>query len=140
MVPTWKTCWRKGIAPQLTDRHLEVLRDGLRDDDPALIQSHTVLPWIAHDPDVVGACAVAYCGWKGDLIQTCHAVEEFFDKVCNEADRRLGDKKTCRWFMNWFDETPRDEMRREFLAEVQRTLDARLNHQAWVGAMGELDV
>ena len=32
---------------------------------------------------------------------------------------RLGEPAACRWFLNWFDDTPRDQMRRELLAEVK---------------------
>ncbi len=31
----------------------------------------------------------------------------------------------CRWFLNWYDETPRHEMRRCLLAEVNRVLARR---------------
>jgi hypothetical protein len=38
----------------------------------------------------------------------------------------LGEPAACRWLLNWFDEAPRDEMRRLLLAEVSRTLAQRL--------------
>lgn len=52
-------------------------------------------------------------------------VEEFFARVCFEADQRLGEPAGCRWFLNWFDDTPRDQMRHELLTEVDRTLIER---------------
>ena len=51
--------------------------------------------------------------------------EEFFAKCCFEADQSLGEPAACRHFLNWFDDTPRDEMRRELLAEVELTLAGR---------------
>ena len=50
---------------------------------------------------------------------------EFFARMCFEVDQRLGEPAGCRWFLNWFDETPRDEMRRELLAEVNVALAER---------------
>jgi hypothetical protein len=52
-------------------------------------------------------------------------VEEFFARMCFEIDQRLGEPAGCRWFLNWFDETPREEMRQQLLAEVKRALAQR---------------
>jgi len=57
-------------------------------------------------------------------------VEEFFARACFEADQRLGEPAGCRWFLNWFDETPRDEMRRLLFAEVKHQLGQHLAAQA----------
>ena len=56
---------------------------------------------------------------------TVGQVEEFFAKACYQADQRLGEPAACRWFLNWFDNTPRAEMRRELLAEVELALAVR---------------
>ena len=79
-----------------------------------------VLDW-----PVEGACVVGYCAWQGDGLETVGEVEEFFARVCFEADQRLGEPAAVRYFLNWFDDTPRDEMRRELLDEVNRTLAER---------------
>ena len=71
------------------------------------------------------ACALGYCGWQGDRLETVGQVEEFFARCCFEADQRLGEAAACRWFLNWFDDTPRDEMRQELLAEVERAIADR---------------
>jgi hypothetical protein len=52
-------------------------------------------------------------------------VEEHFARCCYQADQNLGEPAACRWFLNWFDAAPRDEMRRELLAEVERELGRR---------------
>ena len=52
-------------------------------------------------------------------------VEEYFARSCLEADERLGEAAACRWFLNWFDDTPREEMRDELLGEVERAIEAR---------------
>ena len=51
---------------------------------------------------------------------------EFFARCCFEADERLGEPAACRWFLNWFDDAPRDTMRRELLAEVDAALAERI--------------
>jgi hypothetical protein len=79
-----------------------------------------------HDWPVEGACALGFCGWQGDHLTTVGEVEEFFAKCCFEADRRLGEPAACRWFLNWFDDTPRKEMRRELLDEIEHTLAERV--------------
>lgn len=124
----WRRTWREGLAPQLSTRVLRALREGLLADDEQLLQGATTtpssLPCVGHWP-VEGACALGYYGWKGEGLGTVAAVEEFFARVCFKADQVLHEPAACRWFLNWFDDTPRDAMRTLLLAEVERTLARR---------------
>ena len=136
---SWRKVWRDGVAPQLSTPGLEALRDALRTDDPRLLQGATTTPpplQCVQDWPVEAACGVGYCGWQGDGLETVAEVEEFFARVCFEVDLRLGEPAACRWFLNWFDETPRDEMRALLLAEVNRTLGQR---RTGAGADAEAD-
>lgn len=126
---SWRKVWREGLAPGLSTRALEALRHALLIDDPRLLQGATTTPpplQCVEDWPVEGACGLGYCGWQGDRLETVGQVEEFFARACFEADRRLGEPAGCRWFLNWYDETPRPEMRRQLLAEVNRALALRL--------------
>jgi hypothetical protein len=126
---SWKRCWREGFAPLLSTEHLEVLRLALVNDDSRLLQGVTTQPpplQCVQDWPVEGACPIAWCGWQGDGLRTVAEVEEFFAKCCFAADKRLGEPAACRWFLNWFDETPREQMRAELLVEVERALAERL--------------
>ena len=119
---SWRKVWREGFAPQLSVMALDGLAQGLIEDDPNLIQGATTSPppmQAAKDWPVEAACVLGYCGWKGEGLETVAEVEEFFAQACFEADQRLGDPAACRYFLNWFDDTPRDEMRRELLTEVE---------------------
>jgi hypothetical protein len=80
-----------------------------------------VLDW-----PVEAACAIGYCGWQGDGLETVGEVEEFFCRLCFEADQRLGEPAAVRFFINWTDESPRDEVRRELLGEVNLALADRV--------------
>ena len=125
---SWRTVWRQGFAPVLSLRGLEALRDALTNDDTRLVQGSTTTPpplMCVQDWPVEAACALGYCGWQGDRLETVGEVEEYFARCCFEADQRLGEAAACRWFLNWFDDTPRDEMRRELLAEVERAIEER---------------
>jgi hypothetical protein len=51
--------------------------------------------------------------------------EEFFARVCFATDQALREQAACRHFLNHFDDAPREQMRRELLAEVSRTLAER---------------
>jgi len=122
---SWRKVWREGLEPLLTTEALQALRAALLQDDPRLIQGATTSPpplQCVQDWPVEAACALGYCGWVGDGLETVGEVEEFFARLCFETDCRLGEPAACRWFLNWFDETPRPVMRRELLAEVQRVL------------------
>ena len=122
---SWRKVWREGIAPQLSRPGLEALRRALIEDDSRLLQGATTSPpplQCLQDWPVEGACALSYCAWQGDGLQTIAEVEDFFARACYEVDQRLGEPAACRWFLNWFDDTPREEMRRLLLEEVNRTL------------------
>ncbi len=125
---TWRKVWRDGLAPLLSIEALEALRLALVHDDPRLIQQATTCPPpsdVFHEEDVEGACALGYCGWKGEGLPTVGQVEAFFIRTCLAADDALGEPAACRHFLNWFDETPRPTLRRLLLDEVQRALAER---------------
>lgn len=125
---SWRKVWREGLVPQLTTPGLEALWLALVSDDPRLLQGATTTPpplQCVQDWPVEAACVLGYCGWQGDGLETVAEVEEYFARACFEADQRLGEPAACRWFLNWFDDTARDEMRRLLLSEVNRELARR---------------
>lgn len=128
---SWQLVYRDGFAPVLSTASLTALRDALRADDVRLVQGETTVPepimafqdWPIEGGDWLTICAVAESGGWG--VATVGMCEEFWARMCFEADQLLGEPAACRWLMNWFDDTPRDEMRRELLSEVERTLGER---------------
>jgi hypothetical protein len=129
---SWQKVWREGVAPLLSTTSLEVLQDALLNDDGRLLQGATTSPpplQCVQDWPCEGACAIGYCGWQGDGLETVAEVEEFFAQMCFEVDQRLGEPAACRWFLNWFDETPRDQMREQLLPEVRRILAERFGSE-----------
>jgi hypothetical protein len=125
---SWRKVWRDGLAPLLSTPGLEALRRALLSDDSRLLQGATTTPPplpCVQDWPVEAACALGYCGWQGDQLESVAEVEEYFARMCFETDQRLGEPAAIRWFLNWFDETPREAMRRQLLAQVNRTLAGR---------------
>jgi hypothetical protein len=125
---SWRKVWRDGLAPLISTEALEALRSALANDDVRLLQGATTTPpplQCVQDWPVEAACVLGFCGWQGEGLETVAEVEEYFARLCYEVDLRLGEPAACRWFLNWFDETPRDEMRRLLLSELTRTLTLR---------------
>jgi hypothetical protein len=125
---SWRKVWRDGLAPHFSTAGIEALRRALATDDPRLVQGATTVPpplLCVHDWPVEAACVLGFCGWQGDGLQTVAEVEEYFARLCFEADKAMGEPAACRWFLNWFDDCPRTEARRELLAEVNRNLAQR---------------
>lgn len=125
----WQKVWRDGFAPQLSTPGLQALQTALATDDNSLLQQATTVPpplQCVQDLPVEAACAIGYCGWRGDGLGTVAEVEEFFARTCFECDNLLGEPAACRHYLNWFDDTPRDEMRRELLVEVDNNLAVRM--------------
>ncbi len=122
---SWRKVWREGVATQLSREGLEALAKALRDDDPRLLQGATTSPpplECVRDWPVEAACVLGYCGWQGEGLETVAEVEEFFARACYLAEKALGEPAAIRWFLNWFDDTPRAEMRAELLPEIERSL------------------
>lgn len=130
---SWRLVWRQGFAPALPTAGLELLEAALVNDDPRLTQGSTTTPpplqcvedWPCEAADAIGTCGVPDAGGWGRAM--VGQVEEFFARACFDCDQRMGEPAACRWFLNWFDETPRGSMRNQLLAEVQR----QLNDRAW---------
>jgi hypothetical protein len=74
---------------------------------------------------VKAACPLGLAGWLGEGLVTVGAVEEWFARLCFEADQRLGEPGACRYLFNWIDDTPREEMRQALLVEVEAELARR---------------
>jgi hypothetical protein len=130
-LPSWKHTWRNGIAPNISTAGLVALSQALEADDPRLIQGVTTSPpplMCVQDWPVEAADAVSYPGWIGDGLETVGQVEEYFARICFECDNRLGEPAACRWFLNWWDDTPRNIARRELLSEVEREIGLRQQH------------
>jgi hypothetical protein len=112
----------------MSTRALEALRDGCRADDPTLMQGATCDPpplMCTQDFPCKGGCALGYAGWKGEELETVGEVEAFFARACFEADQRLGEPAACRWFLNFFDDTPRDIALKELADEIDGILATR---------------
>jgi hypothetical protein len=125
---SWRIVWRDGFAKVMSDKALSSLAEGLRTDDPRLQQGQTTTPpplSCVQDWPCEAADALGYSGWIGNELKNVGEVEDYFARCCFDADNLLGEPAACRWFLNWFDYTPRDVMRRELLAEVDLALSQR---------------
>jgi hypothetical protein len=125
---SWRKVWREGLVPQLSFASLEALRRGLIEDDPTLLQGTTMTPpplQCVRDWPVEAACVLGYCAWQGEGKETVAEVEDFFAQTCFGVDQRLGEPAACRWFLNWFDDTSRDQMRCLLLEEIDMALAGR---------------
>jgi hypothetical protein len=121
---SWRKVWRDGFALFLPTAGLLRLREYLMTDDLRLLQGATTSPpplQCVLDWPTEGTCPVSTCA-EGE---TVGEVEEFFGRACFSADQRLGESGACRYFLNWWDDSPRPEARLALLAEVDRTLLAR---------------
>jgi hypothetical protein len=121
----WRRIWREGLAPHLSRPGLLALQSALHNDDRRLLQGTTCYPPLLdmmRERAVVGTCALGFCGWQGDGLRRVGEIEEFFHDLCDAADAAFNEPAACRYFLNWYDDAPRAEMRRELLAEVTRSL------------------
>lgn len=146
----WRIVWREGFAPVLPTDGLEALAAALRTDDPRLTQGSTTTPpplICVADWPVEAADAIAFVGVSvsGGFVCTAEeakanpngpphsnpgaalvgAVEEFFARACFDCDDAVGEVAACRFFLRWWDATPRAAVFRELLPEVELVLAIR---------------
>jgi hypothetical protein len=124
--PAWRDVWRRGIAPLLAREDLQALLEALRRDDPTLLQGRTLEPCYAPGMDdfpCQGGCLLAYAGWRGQGLRTLGEVDEYFARLCFSADAALNCPGAVSVLFEYFDRTPRAEMRRELEVEILMTLD-----------------
>lgn len=146
----WRKTFRKGILPALwekaggrvgyatalraVERHLLDDEDGTMcqgNTTEALGDSHSVRDFPGRgDYPCDAASFLAFLAWKGGLVKAKHEratineVEEAFAEMCFLIDKNMGEPAACRWFLNWFDETPMSSVRQPLLREVMRALSA----------------
>lgn len=128
---SWRLVWRQGFCPGLPTAGLELLEAALITDDPKLTQGSTTTPpplqcvedWPCEAADAIATCGIPDAGGWGEA--TIGQIEEFFAKACFDADQRLKEPAACRYFLNWYDDEPRDSMREQLRHEVQRELNDR---------------
>ena len=104
------------------------MRVALSRDDERLTQGSTTTPpplQAVLDWPCEGACVIGFAGWQGEGLETVGEVEEYFARLCFEADQRLDEPAAVRYFLNAFDDWPRDEAIRNLLPEVDRALNER---------------
>jgi hypothetical protein len=125
----WRRVWRVSLAPRLSRTGLVALLNALRRDDMRLIQGSISSPPALdalRECEIAGACAISFCGWQGEGLNNVGELEEYFHRICDAAEADFDEPAVCRYFLNWFDDAPRAEMRRELLAEVTLALQGRL--------------
>jgi hypothetical protein len=126
---SWQFVWRNGFSKVLPLKGLENLARSLLRDDPALVQGSTTTPpplLCVQDWACEAADAIGYAGWKNDPpLATVGEVEEAFAKACFEADQLLGEPAACRYFLNFWDDTPRNDVRLQFYPEVLSAIRER---------------
>ena len=109
----WQRALRKGLLPLLSDKALEVLVKALETNDPDLIQGETIVSFGIPEfmtTEPVGACLIAYAGWKGEGLQeigvddksgkTLISIDERYYRP-SEVDLLLGDSTKAKQKLGW---------------------------------------
>lgn len=125
---SWQKAWR-ALVDKLSTPELKALERALVDNDPRLIQGATTLPppleAVGNWP-CEGACLLGYMGWQGkNHCRQIRDVERYFVWRCQMIDHALGEPAACKYLLNWWDETPREQAFAGLLEEVELALQQR---------------
>ena len=83
----WQRVWRVGFAPSLSTDGLTALAFALWDDDQRLLQGSTTNPPPLQCVECLpceGACAVSFCGWQGEHLETVRGPQSWVFSVEQE--------------------------------------------------------
>lgn len=122
--PSWMIVFRYGILPSLSTNALRFLQHCLATNDKRLIQKETTQPQKPDEP-CSHACLLALPVWLKHPAPTVAEAEDYFHWLCCETDNKIGEPASTRYFLNWFDDTPREEMRAKLLPIVNETINDR---------------
>lgn len=122
----WQEVFRVAASSCLTRDELLFIRDAIGRDDKRLIQGSTAkppaIPCVYDWPAECG-CLFGLLAFRDGKQPTVAQVENEFARIVNAIDARFP-MRAAYYFLNWFDETPRDTMRAELLAEIDAGLAA----------------
>jgi hypothetical protein len=121
-LPPWRSVFRRGLVPLLTDHVLEELRLALLHDDPRLIQGSIVEPLPAWDDlsrPAAAACLIGFCAWvhAGEPLTAAQLDRSFMGWFVN-INNLAGVDYGALSLIGHYDQMPREEMREQFLGEV----------------------
>ena len=129
MIFTWQEAFLRGVAPQFSARSLTAMLAALERDDRALIQNATVRPsplsGLSQDVPCNHTCAIGYLAQTEYNLATNSQVLDAFGLALYQADVYLGEVSAVRFFLNWYDDTPRDQMRAALAETIRGELDSR---------------
>lgn len=122
--------WKDGFAVDLCCDQLVILRDALARGELRLLQGQSTEPQPLRgnlDRSILAADAVVYPHWRYTfgVVETVGAASEVFAACCFNADQYLGEPAACRAFLNFWDDTPREEAFAALLAAVQEVIAER---------------
>lgn len=130
----WKSIWRKAIYELSDDVGLIALRTILASDSSQIIQGATTQPpplQAVADWPVEASDALTFLFWKGEEGVTVGQAEEAFAIACFKIDQIMGEPAACRHFLNWYDETPRQEMIEKLLTEIDLAICRKKDEGKW---------
>lgn len=109
---SWRTIWREILANELPTAGLEALATALEEDRQTLVQGRTV-SWVECGAGrmLIGACGIGYPFWAESHNVRPSEIELMFSRICMIVDAFYGDPGRCRFWINWFDQTDRLQMR-----------------------------
>lgn len=119
----WRIVFRKFSQIANADG-LKSLLEALETDSPTLIQGVTTSPPALAcyvDQEVEACCLIGFTGWREGCV-TVNEVEEYFASMCYQIDDAIGEPGGCRFLLNWYDETPREEVRAKLIPELRFAL------------------
>jgi hypothetical protein len=130
-LPSWKHVWRTGIVPQVSTEGLQRLRRALLEDDSRVLTGSTCFPpplQCCEDERVERCCPVCWLILAGKSPEAISVglLDEAFARLCWEADKLCGQPMSIRYLLNWIDETPRPELRKQLIVECDLALAGRM--------------
>ena len=129
----WRKTWRDGFAVVLPIQGLVGLLAALEKDDQRLLTGATCWPpplQSCQNDFTEKACGIAWAAAYGAPDSyPVGELETLFAKACWDASALLGDGSACRYFLSYWDETPREQLRKQMIPELRLAISNRASER-----------
>lgn len=138
----WQVVWREELAKRLSVKQLLALRLAVLENDGRLVQGVVTHPpplQVVAEWPIEGGCALVIGLWGMDGQVSVYEMAKRYYEMIKEADAALPVGLTIDDFLDFFDNTSREEMLKRMLGEIDVVLDQRLSGLGGGDAMPGLD-
>lgn len=122
--------FHEGFVPLLKDEELWVLKGWLTMAPERFKQGYTLypVPTPAEEPYMMPdcGCLITNIG-RINMLKYADELYEYFARMCYNIDQNMGEPSAVRYLLNWYDDSPWEDVKNGSIEELEAALQCRKN-------------